>query len=120
MISISALSPFAVIAMPGIPDRHGPELVIAFPGIRSYTHKGIFSPPIVKIIGIVFIPLVIVGAIAIAFAAFNTKEWWVLLMALGFFLVSNSNYGIYPSRMGSISSWTYMNSSKWHQLSNNR
>jgi hypothetical protein len=43
-----------------------------------------------------------------------------LLMALGFFLVSNSNYGIYPSRMGSISSWTYMNSSKWHQLSNNR
>jgi hypothetical protein len=35
MISISALSPFAVIAMPGIPDRHGPELVIAFPGIRN-------------------------------------------------------------------------------------
>jgi tetratricopeptide (TPR) repeat protein len=70
-------------------------------GKLIYTHKGIFSPPIVKIIGIVFIPLVIVGAIAIAFAAFNTKEWWVLLMALGFFLV-----GLLPIfAMNSVELW---------------
>jgi hypothetical protein len=35
MISISALSSFSMIAMPGLGDRHGPESLIAFAGIRK-------------------------------------------------------------------------------------
>ena len=35
MISISVLSSFSMIAMPGLGDRHAPDWVIVFSGIRK-------------------------------------------------------------------------------------
>jgi len=71
------------------------------PGDLIYTHKGILPPAIVKVVGLILIPLVVVGAIAIAIAAVYTKEWWVLLLALGFFCI-----GLLPIlAMNSVEIW---------------